>query len=66
MNDMFYFSNEILHSLPGMGQTAGETTDPTLTELMKTMYDGAAPRQLMYVIFSFYFFQLYLYNQGIF
>jgi len=48
----FYFSffNQICshEAMQTLAQTAGEATEPTLTELMKTMYDGASARQLMY------------------
>lgn len=40
-------SHEILQTLSGMVQNSGDATDPTLTEFMRTMYDGTAPRQLM-------------------
>ncbi|WAR11787.1 EDC4-like protein [Mya arenaria] len=40
-------SHEVLQTISGMAQTSGDGTDPTLTELMKTMYDGNSARQLI-------------------
>lgn len=39
MNEEFFFSTEV----PG----SGDGTNPTLAELMMTMYDNPVPRQLM-------------------
>jgi len=38
-----------MQTLAGTVQNSGDGIDPTLTELMNTMYDGASARQLMYV-----------------
>ncbi|KAL4234139.1 enhancer of mRNA decapping 4 [Mactra antiquata] len=40
-------SHEIMQTLSGMVQNSGDATDPTLTEFMKTMYDGSSARQLI-------------------
>ena len=47
VNLCFFCSQDPLPTLSGMVQNSGDGTDPTLTELMKTMYDGASQRQLM-------------------
>lgn len=46
LNVFFLYSQEIMQTLATV-QNSGDASDPTMTEFMKTMYDGASARQLM-------------------